>query len=920
VIYPPDAPELECLHAPQKLLGLSPAALSDVLANFAKTTFTDYYALKKAPVPEELPQEQTMLARQVAVLAPAFSEWPSKLAELTALMLCAKTPTPSAAFLRRWNEIRDHGAFIGLPTILKRSIDVAAMSLPGYLVPESFSAFCERQNGSPRPDEYAANFEVWTAGTRIFTASIWLLSFSKEASWQAYLAGMLTNPNWRFTSFATALLWSLARPADEQALKILETIDSRCLSLPRRRALFDHIGRIKESIASAAAIWADVGAPGLSSRLTDRLKEMEASGYYIAAQQSRALEVLDEPPVVQDAILALLESARGAKPATTWLSNRERVLKTVANPEALRQALVGVVAAYNEITTVRPALSMQEFEASQYFQQTGREQPANPTARGIAERERARAVVDGRGIPHIDRLRDVVLSFARGAHWMLAPFANAELVGVWTHTVEAWSRMGDPSPPVANAALYALAQADPALSAEALQSLRVRIRHKNLAKRIASTFDAMASRRGLSPDDLADELVPDHGLDSDGAKAWVAGGWQICLSYEVSGSMTLSYVDPTGTIRKALPKSVVEASADTLKAARADRKALGITVAAQRARFEDAMISGRRWDAATWSRTVARHPILSRLARRLVWRLDFRDQPSRLAMGLEAGDWRDVTGVLLGCQSAATISLPHPGDVRSEELSAWQGHIIKAGVVQPFKQVFRETYAPTTDERDRLVFTRFKGLVVPIQTVRALMTGRGWTGGLGLAGFDGAGQGERSFAQFGVRAFATHGEDAGGQYADLQTLEFFGLEHGPPIALGSVPSIPFSEAVRDLDLVASAATDSLGNAAVFGWQSGSAYDVVAAAQALARVSVVRAITSSLGIADRVTFAGSYALVGDRYRVHLGTGLVTRAGRNERVQLPVDTRRLREIRLPFEDRNEPIGAMVGLIHFLACETD
>lgn len=899
MIYAKDAPEIACLKRPDLLLEMTRAGVERTLGALEHAEWADSYSMERAPVPALVPRHRTLLAKMIGVLRMGLAEWPSNLAALVALMLNTKTSIPSDASIARWDAMRRDGAFRHLTRVLIRTIETATTGLKNaWLVPEKFSAW--RQAQYPELKGWAANPDVWAAGRAVFTSALWLLAFDTDPKTRSYLADLCESESWVRHDCSATLYWALARPADEHALKLLKPMLTPSLDSKRQRMLARRIGEVEDALGS--------GRPasqleGVDRKARWRLDSLVSSGYEIVANEARSLLALADIAGLGE-IVDLLMIAEGSKPSKAWLTKRGRVLERNGSP-ALRAALIGVIDAYDAITVVRPLLSMQEFDALDHFRKTGAEQPGNPAARGIAERERERARVFGTYVPGIGQLGLIASSLARGAHWTLAAIPDEELVDRWCRTVLAWSRMGDPNPTIAYAAMHALSNADPEIVSSRLQELRLRIRHKNLAKRIAASFEAVAKGRGLSSEDLADELVSDHGLDDKGVRAWAVGDCRVLLRLDDDGSVALAYEGPDGKARTSLPKDLADADPEALKAAKAERKAVAATMTQQKGRLETAMVDGRRWTAGAWSKSFGRHPLLSRLARRLVWRIESAGRKPVLAIP-DGRAWHDADGSAVPVKAVDGISLPHPVQIDDTPLVRWRSLLIESRIVQPFKQAFRETYRPSEVEVERLACDRFSGFTVPLSTVRALLAPRGWTGGFGLSGFDGAGRGERVFSSPGIRASFTHG-DVEAQLAILETIQFYPHEGAEPLRIGDVPLIPFSEALRDMDLVASAALAMAAEKDVLG----SAHAAIASAIGLTRAPIVRQVIAGSGFGDRVTFEGSHATVDGTHRVHLGTGVVVRLGKNESVRLPFNASTLKGLRLPVEG-DDPIARLVATI--------
>ncbi len=177
-----------------------------------------------------------------------------------------------------------------------------------------------------------------------------------------------------------------------------------------------------------------------------------------------------------------------------------------------------------------------------------------------------------------------------------------------------------------------------------------------------------------------------------------------------------------------------------------------------------------------------------------------------LAM-LDGGSLRTLDGEPI---TSATVRVAHPVDFPSASvLEAWQCELVRRGVRQPFMQVFRELYRLSVDDHATWPdATRFAGHAVDARVAARLFEARGWS----------VGSGEPPRKVFGgARVVATFGFTRLGHYlAEEECLTTAAVRftrpgvvsggfEAPPIAIEDVPPQAFSEVMRDVDLVVSAA-------------------------------------------------------------------------------------------------------------------
>jgi hypothetical protein len=164
----------------------------------------------------------------------------------------------------------------------------------------------------------------------------------------------------------------------------------------------------------------------------------------------------------------------------------------------------------------------------------------------------------------------------------------------------------------------------------------------------AAALDRVAADRGLLPEQLDDLLAPDLGLDGDPVEY---RGVSYLVELGATGGLTLR--DPAGQQLTTLPRPAGDDEKAVASAWNGRRRKAKPLIADQVARLEEAMIVQRRWAPGDFRSRIAAHPLLGRIARRLIWVLD--DHPVRLD-GL--GDLVDPAGA--PADGGEWIRLAHP--------------------------------------------------------------------------------------------------------------------------------------------------------------------------------------------------------------------------------------------------------------------
>ncbi|MEV3937119.1 DUF4132 domain-containing protein [Glycomyces sp. NPDC049804] len=221
----------------------------------------------------------------------------------------------------------------------------------------------------------------------------------------------------------------------------------------------------------------------------------------------------------------------------------------------------------------------------------------------------------------------------------------------------------------------------------------------------------LAARHGTDPETLADRLIPDLGVADPEILAIDYGHRQFRVRFDERLNPRL--IDPSGRERKTLPtpgvrddKATADASRKRYKRLLADLERL---VHHEEARLEKSMMDRRTRTPADFRRLAA-HPVMSTLARRLVWAAD----DGRSVRGFrvaEDGSLSDVDEHRFELPEDARILVAHPALIPAE-VAAWTEILRDYAILQPFPQLTRPALAFTEDELATGRLRRFEGRAV----------------------------------------------------------------------------------------------------------------------------------------------------------------------------------------------------------------
>ena len=314
--------------------------------------------------------------------------------------------------------------------------------------------------------------------------------------------------------------------------------------------------------------------------------------------------------------------------------------------------------------------------------------------------------------------------------------------------------------------------------------------------------------------------------------------------------------------------------------------------------LEEAMEDGTPLFAYEIANIIENNPVIAPLLQTLVFELD-------TALGFyEDGVLAAPDGTRTAVAADAELKIAHALDLyESGTWATYQKYLFEKGIKQPFKQVFRELYVKTADERGKETSLRYAGhQIQPAKTIALLKTRR-WV----IDGTEGL---QRVYYKANIiariYALADWFSPADIEAPTLEWVDFFDRKTFKKLPIDDVPDLIFSEVMRDVDLAVSVAH-------VGGVDPEASHSTVEMRRAIAQFNL------PLFKLDNVRLAGAHAHIhgtlGD-YTVHLGSGIVQqKAGAMINV-LPVHSQHRGRLFLPFLDEDPKTAEILSKIVLFA----
>ncbi|MBR6158432.1 MAG: DUF4132 domain-containing protein [Lachnospiraceae bacterium] len=250
------------------------------------------------------------------------------------------------------------------------------------------------------------------------------------------------------------------------------------------------------------------------------------------------------------------------------------------------------------------------------------------------------------------------------------------------------------------------------------------------------------------------------------------------------------------------------------------------------------------------------------------------------------------------------LIVAHPLDLYTQGVwSDYQKMLFEKQIAQPFKQVFRELYVKTEDEKEAFTSLRYAGnQVQPAKTVSCLKTRR-WVADV-EDGLQKIYYKENIIAR--IYAMADWFSPADIESPTLEWVDFFDRKSGKQLCIKDIPDIIFSEVMRDVDLAVSVAHAG-------GVDPETSHSTIEMRRAICE------FTMPLFKLDNVRFEKSHAFItGKRadYAIHLGSGVVHLQGGPMINVLPVHSQHKGKLFLPFVDEDPKTAQIISEIVLFA----
>lgn len=484
-----------------------------------------------------------------------------------------------------------------------------------------------------------------------------------------------------------------------------------------------------------------------------------------------------------------------------------------------------------------------------------------------------------------DFLRNENHDIIKGLIWCVGlvnhPTLNTALdeYAVWAYKKK--PGVGSLSVKTGTAAMFAFSLLPVKEGVSRLSKFRTRIKNNSILKAIDKIIKATSKQHGMRMSEMEEMAVPDFGISNHAIELSLAEG---ILRYNITeGELRWDRGDK---VQKAIPAEIKRSYSAQIKALKNTIKEIDATLPVIKARLENSYLQQRVWNFENWKKLYIDHPLTSLMATKLIWHFSNEQQKDQ---GILMGD-NFVNGngdPIRWIDNTTTVQLWHPIGFSADYILQWRTVLTRHGIIQPFKQAYREVYIITDAElRTEVYSNRFAAHILRQHQFAALLRQRGWHYTI-MGAWDSHNTPYINLptwqlvAEYFVNADYQAAEtNAMGIYNYVTTDQVRFVRQGQTLALRDVPALVFSEIMRDVDLFVG--VTSIGNDAA--WQDGgnnlqntywreySFSDLTESARV--RSQVLQSLIPSLKIAALCSFDKKFLIVKGKlktYKIHMGSG-------------------------------------------------
>ncbi|WP_439873529.1 DUF4132 domain-containing protein [Bacillus mycoides] len=315
----------------------------------------------------------------------------------------------------------------------------------------------------------------------------------------------------------------------------------------------------------------------------------------------------------------------------------------------------------------------------------------------------------------------------RGILSLYGMYSDDKMVGILKKQIDGWvlHMRGK----IAADAVRALGLSSSKLALMSIHEMAFKYKHKLVRNAAKEALSLAAKTRGITEEELEDQLVPDLGFNIRGEKVIDFGNR--CFNAILTAESKIEFETEEGKRMKSLPKpnakDDIEKAEEAKKELAVLKKELRSALSMQKQRLEDALSRKRYWSYEMWKSVFLENPIMKQFAISLIWGEYTEGKLLKMFRYVEDDTFYSMVGEKHELSSETIIGLIHPLELSGVEKELWKEQLTNSGIVQPFLQIERPVFV--VEENDEIVVERYGGILLNGRSLFGKMTKLGWTRG-----------------------------------------------------------------------------------------------------------------------------------------------------------------------------------------------
>lgn len=315
----------------------------------------------------------------------------------------------------------------------------------------------------------------------------------------------------------------------------------------------------------------------------------------------------------------------------------------------------------------------------------------------------------------------------RGILSLYGMYSDDEMVGILKKQIDEW--VFDMRGKIAADAVRALGLSSSKLALMFIHAMAFKYKHKQVRNAAKEALSLAAKTRGITEEELEDQLVPDLGFTIRGEKTIDFGNRSFTAILTAESKIELETKE--GKRMKSLPKpntkDDIEKAEEAKKELSTLKKELRSALSMQKQRLEAALSRKRYWSYDSWKAVFLENPIMKQFATSLIWGEYTEGKLMEMFRYAEDDTFYSMIGGNHALSSGTVIGFVHPLELSEEEKALWKEQLEHLKIVQPFLQIERPVFV--VEENDKITVERFGGILLNGRSLFGKMTKLGWIRG-----------------------------------------------------------------------------------------------------------------------------------------------------------------------------------------------